>query len=373
MRLRANMTKPAETILQFGTGRFLRSFVDLFVHESNLASDRNQRIVVVQSMGVERARQLSGGPFHVAIRGVSDGCVVDTVQVVKSVQRGLSAVKEWNSVIDLSQEDSLQTIVSNTTEAGLSLDPRDNKPAGVPRSYPAKLLSLLLARFRAGLGGLAILPCELVDDNARVLRDLVLKQAELWDVEGDAIDWLREENKWCNTLVDRIVSAPPDTHLLYQTDPLLSVAEPFAFWGIELNGPSPIDHPAIQYVDDVSAFALRKVRILNGAHTALVEKSKDSFVTVREAMLDQDTRNWLESVVTEEIVPCVDDRVEDAGQFALDVFERFENPFLDHRLTDIALHQAEKIKVRLLPTYNDYYQKFGKPPALLGQLISQNL
>ena len=181
------MTKPAETILQFGTGRFLRSFVDLFVHESNLASDRDQRIVVVQSTGVERARRLSCEPFHVAIRGISHGFIVDTVQVVESVQRGLSAVEDWNSVIDLSQEGSLQIIVSNTTEAGLSLDDNDHKQAGVPRSYPAKLLSLLLARFSAGLGGLAILPCELVDDNARVLRDLVLKQADMWDVEGDAI------------------------------------------------------------------------------------------------------------------------------------------------------------------------------------------
>jgi tagaturonate reductase len=359
-------------ILQFGTGRFLRSFVDLFVHEANLTSDHVQKIVAVQSTGSERARQLDHGPFHVAIRGVSGGRVVDSIQTIESVQTGLAAEEDWDTVLEVSRDDSLQIIVSNTTEAGLSRDDQDDLE-GVPRSYPAKLLSVLLARFSAGLSGLTILPCELVDDNAKVLRDLVLEQAVAWEVAGDAFDWVRDENRWCPTLVDRIVSAPTDSHPLFEMDRLLSVAEPFAFWAIESQDPVPIDHPVIQCVDDVSAFALRKVRILNGAHTALVEKAKDDFVTVREAMAHEETRDWLESVVTDEIVPCVEDRVEGASQFARDVFERFENPFLDHRLADIALHQAEKIKVRLLPTYNDYQRLFGKPPALLGQALSPHL
>lgn len=90
-------------------------------------------------------------------------------------------------------------------------------------------------------------------------------------------------------------------------------------------------------------------------------------------MDDQDTRDWLGSVVHDEIVPCLEDRVEGASQFAADVFERFDNPFLDHRLQDIALHQEEKAKVRLLSTYADYKRQFGKPPTLLGQALENYL
>lgn len=367
------MAKPSKTVLQFGTGRFLRSFVDLFIHEANRSSETELVVIAVQSTGSERARKLSDGPFHVAIRGVSNGKIVDSVQTVEAVRRGVSADEDWDAVIQAAEDESLSIIVSNTTEAGLSLDAIDSVLMGVPSSYPAKLLAALLARYEAGGAGLTILPCELVDRNAQILRDLVVEQANIWDVDREAISWVREENRWCNTLVDRIVSAPPDDHPLYKSDPLLSVAEPFAFWAIESGDILPFTHPAIECVDDVSPFSLRKVRILNGAHTALVERAGEKFVTVREAMAHQETRDWLESLVTDEIVPCVEDRVDGASQFARDVFERFENPFLDHRLADIALHQAEKVKVRLLPTYNEYRQRFGKPPTLLGQALAQHL
>ena len=365
------MSESCDTILQFGSGRFLRSFVDLFVHESNQGVDQEQNIVVVQSTGSERARQLSRGPFNVAIRGLSDGQTIDSVTAVESVSRALSATEEWQEVTRVAQAASFRTIVSNTTEAGLALDPADTVRSGVPGSYPAKLLDVLLSRYEAEESGLTILPCELVEQNADVLRELVVNQAEIWGIGADAASWVRSENRWCNTLVDRIVSAPPDDHPLLAKDPLLSVTEPFALWAVETRDDLPIQHPAIERVDDVSRYALRKVRILNGAHTALVDRALHTFVTVREAMVDPDTRTWLTELVHDEIVPTVTDRVDDAAAFADQVFERFDNPFLDHRLADIALHHEGKIEVRLRPTYNEYCEKFGKPPRLLAKVVER--
>ena len=363
------LSESCDKILQFGSGRFLRSFVDLFVHESNQGVGPEQNIVVVQSTGSERARQLSRGPFSVSIRGLSDGQPVDSVTTVESVSRALSAAEEWQEVTEVAQAATLRTIVSNTTEAGLVLDPADTVRSGVPRSYPAKLLDVLLSRYEAGESGLVILPCELVEQNADVLRGLVVNQAETWGIGADATSWVRFENRWCNTLVDRIVSAPPDDHPLLAKDPLLSVTEPFALWAVETRDELPIQHPAIERVDDVSRYALRKVRILNGAHTALVDRALDTFETVREAMADPETRTWLAELVHDEIVPTIADRVDDAAVFADQVFERFDNPFLDHRLADIALHHKGKIEVRLRPTYTEYCKKFGKPPKLLGKVV----
>ncbi|MGL4422759.1 MAG: hypothetical protein ACRCZF_18980 [Gemmataceae bacterium] len=76
-----NATLP-ETILQFGSGRFLRAFVDLFIHEGNLAGQGIGRIVVVQSTGEGRAGGLNsqGGTYHVIIRGIEQNQTIDRVQ-----------------------------------------------------------------------------------------------------------------------------------------------------------------------------------------------------------------------------------------------------------------------------------------------------
>jgi tagaturonate reductase len=191
-------------------------------------------------------------------------------------------------------------------------------------------------------------------------------------MEDAYVNWLSSEVVWLTTLVDRIVSGRPAAHPLLEQDPLLTVAEPYAFWAIEDGGEHHrlYDHPAIQRVPDVTPFALRKVRILNGAHTALVAKALPMGIeTVREAVAHPDVRPWLERLLEEEIVPVVTDRVADAEGFAATILERFENPFLDHRLSDIALHHETKVAHRLRPTYQEYVQRFGEAPTLLAELV----
>jgi len=360
-----------KTILQFGTGRFLRAFVDLFVTEVNAGTDAFA-VVAVQSTGGDRAALLENGPFHVAIRGLEEGETVDRVERVDSVQRAVSTSEDWSSVIGVARDPSLTLVVSNTTEAGLALAVEDADQQSVPVSYPAKLLRVLLARHEADFPPVSILPCELVDRNADVLRGLVLEQAARWKIDQGAADWVADAVPWCNTLVDRIVSAPPADHPLLKEDPLLAVAEPFAFWAVAAEE-IPMDHPAIEAVPDISPYVVRKVRLLNGAHTALVERYLGTFETVRQALADEDAREWLMALVMEEILPCVEDRVEGAEAFARDVFDRFANPFLDHRLEDIGLHQAAKIKVRLMPSYHDYRERFGRSPRLLADILQPHL
>ena len=127
----------------------------------------------------------------------------------------------------------------------------------------------------------------------------------------------------------------PEGHALGDRDALLTVAEPFAFWAIEKKSGLTrfIQHPAIELVDDIAPYQLRKVRILNGAHTALVSKALPlGFKTVREAVSHPEIENWLRNLLFEEIVPTVVDRVQNAEIFAKATLERFSNPFLNHLL-----------------------------------------
>lgn len=364
-----------ETILQFGTGRFLRCFVGMFAQELNDGVNPIGRIVAVQSTGTERAEQINarGGVCRAAIRGLVDGSPVDRVVDIQSISRAIPARQQWSNLLEVAQGPALRYVVSNTTEAGLALAVEDATGSKPPESYPAKLLALLAARYETVGEGVTVLPCELVEQNANRLLDLVLEQAHIWHMNADLIDWLQDACSWHNTLVDRIVAAPRDDDPVAKGDPLFAVAEPFASWVIEGESiPALVAHPAIEFVARLEPYHLRKVRILNGAHTALVAKALPLGIeTVREAVEDERIRPWLESLLFEEIVPTIVDRAPGAESFARTALERFANPFLEHRLADIALHHDKKLETRLRPTLGEFQIAFGRKPKILGEILSE--
>jgi tagaturonate reductase len=364
-----------ETILQFGSGRFLRGFADLMIHEGNSAGQAVGRVVVVQSTGAARASGLNAnhGAYHVVVRGYQDGTVVDHIQESHSISRALHASSEWNEVLAVATSPSLHTVLSNTTEAGYTIaDEATDLDSTPPTSFPGKLLTVLEARHQAGQPGVSIIACELLEGNARILRDLVLKLATTAAKPQALLDYLATECCWQQTLVDRIVTMVSDDNPLSASDPMAVVAEPFAFWALEDHPRSlfKLEHPALTRTPDVLPYFLRKVRILNAAHTALLIRAvPQGYQLVREAMGDGALVDWLTRLLNEEIVPTLAGRVEEPERFAQQTLDRFRNPFLAHKFADIALHHASKIEVRLVSTLQEYEAKFGKTPPLLADVI----
>ena len=373
------MNELPETILQFGGGNFLRGFVDLFVEQANRAGQRVGRIVIVQSTdsGVAERLNAQQGKYHVVVRGLRDGRRVDEVEEVNSISRAIDSRTGWREVLEMARSPHLRMIVSNTTEAGFALDVRDEQRRAnrAPFAFPAKLLDVLWQRFDAGIRKrVCIAPCELIAKNGDRLKSLVLDQATRWDAPNDLIEFLTIDCCWINSLVDRIVSGKPAEHPLLASDGLLTVTEPFALWAIEdqLGNTLP-SHPAIQLVEDTAPFELRKIRILNGAHTALVARALPIGIqTVREAVNHPEVGPWLRRLLDEEIAPTIEDRVPDARGFIVSTLERFANPFLEHKLSAIALHHEKKLQTRLMPTRDEYLEKFGKSPPLLDEIINKH-
>src|SRR6516165_11929031 len=95
------MSSLPETVLQFGSGKFLRGFVDLFIDEANRQGQNVGRVVVVQTTGDSRANVLNqqNGRYHVLIRGLENGQVVDRVKPVESISRALTATQRWADVL----------------------------------------------------------------------------------------------------------------------------------------------------------------------------------------------------------------------------------------------------------------------------------
>jgi tagaturonate reductase len=371
------MNSLPETILQFGSGRFLRAFADLFIHHGNAHGQNIGRVVIVQSTGDGRAGGLNAqqGKYHVVVRGFESGEVVDRVEACESVSRALHAGTQWAEVLGLARSPQLTTILSNTTEAGFQLDDTDSPADAVPKSFPAKLLAVLKARWEANQPPPTVIPCELIEGNAKILKDLLLGMADRWNHPDAFLGWL-VRTPVLHTLVDRIVTGTPADHPLLATDPMVIVAEPFAFWALEDHPKSAfkLTHPAITRATDVTPYFLRKVRILNAAHTALLIKARPrGFAIVRDAVNDPELGAWLWRLLSEEIVPTLEGRVDQPLRFAEQTVERFKNPFLDHKFADIALHHESKMRVRLVPTRDEYAARFGKAPPLLTRVIEEGV
>jgi tagaturonate reductase len=367
-----------EAVLQFGAGRFLRAFVDRFVQNANDTGQDVGRVVVVQSTPGQRADLLNSQPdgFHVVVRGCTNGELVERTEAVCSISRALIAQHQWNDVLAVARSFDLRYLVTNATEAGYAVDPADHFDSAPPQSMPAKLTRVLLERYQSGGAPLVLLPCELIEGNANKLREIVTGVAKSWSLPADFSTWVGEKCQWLNNLVDCIVTPGPPDHPLAAQDKLLVSAEPYSLWAIQKppqGEPSLFRHAAIRFVDDLAPYYLRKVRILNGLHSAMTAKFRPAgFETVLQVVSDRAAVRWLRALLYEEIVPTICYRVGDVAEFADETFDRLRNPFLAHKLADIAMNHAAKVAVRLKPTRDEYEQIFGRAPQKLNEVLEMS-
>lgn len=335
----------SDTILQFGTSRFLQAHVDLILSEAAAAGQNVLPITVVETTGspASQARVAAfdrGAGFDVRIRGRTEGRDIDETRRVSSVTAGISARREPDRLLRAFVDEAVY-IISNTGDRGFDLPERPDPSAW--RTFPELLTHLLHARFVAGRPGLTVMPCELVSSNGAVLQDIVLGLAGAMDVPGFT-QWLRTDCLWCNALVDRIVSEP--------LDPLGAVAEPYALWAIE-DRPGfspPCAHPSLHVVGDLTPITRRKLFLLNLGHTILAQRWQNECraadETVRAIMADRDVRRWLCAFMDDEIIPAFGPEIDAARAYWQVCLDRFDNPFLDHRIADIAQNHAAKVDRR---------------------------
>jgi tagaturonate reductase len=371
-----------ERAIQFGTGGFLRGFVDYFLDAANRAGSFNGRVVAVASTSSAKNDLVNGqdGLYTLVVEGMQDGRASREFRIVSSLSRALAAATEWDEVLRLAHDPNIEVVFSNTTEVGIMLDEPD-EPDLPPRSFPGKLTMWLLERARAtnfSLDGrpLLVIPCELVEQNGDRLREIVMVLSEQWSLDDEFLKWLDSKVVWCNTLVDRIVPGSPksdkqvelEAELGYR-DALLTVCEPYRLFAIE--APERVRRlftfasadEGVILTDDVEPFRLRKVRLLNGSHSILAPVGLlCGLSTVGESVADAEVGEYVRRVMLDEILPVCD--APDAAGFASDVMQRFSNPYIAHSLADITLHATAKMRVRVVPTIVDYWRQEGKFPDL---------
>jgi tagaturonate reductase len=370
-----------EKVLQFGEGNFLRAFTDWQIDVMNKKTGWDAGVVVVQPLPQGMAGMLNeqDGLYTVYLEGIKHGEALKEHTIVECVTRVINPYESYGEYEALVRQPELRFIVSNTTEAGIAFAPEDRLEDTPQSSFPGKLTAFLYRRYQYFKGdpdkGFIIIPCELIDRNGEELKKIVLQYTKLWNLESGFSAWLENANTFCCSLVDRIVPGYPRdrgeemaAELGYE-DRLVVVGEQFHLWVIE--GPQSVKEelPAEQaglnvlVVDDMTPYRTRKVRILNGAHTALTPVAYlYGLETVKEAVEHETVGAFVDALIGEEIIPTLDLPVPELHSFAAAVMERFKNPFVRHYVMSIALNSVSKFKTRDLPTLLQYTAEQGKLP-----------
>ena len=373
-----------ERILQFGEGNFLRGFVDYFFDILNEKGLFHGKCVVVQPLEQGNGERINDqeGLYTLYLRDVEQGDPVTIKRVISVISRVINPYHDRQAFLNCARNPDLRILVSNTTEAGIAFRDTDQL-YDMQGTFPAKLTSFLWDRYNAfpeeSGKGFIILSCELIDNNGDALKKCVLQYKELWNLPDSFSAWIDNENIFCNTLVDRIITGYPaaESELMNREngyeDQVIDTGEPFAFWAIQgpdcLKRELPFEQAGlpVRIVADQSYYKKRKVRILNGAQTCVTLAAYLAGIDLeREYMDDPLFYKYIQRTIFDEIIPATDLDLSDMQAFAKQCLLRLSNPFIDHKLLDISLNSVAKWKARVFPTIQDYYIRNRSLPKLLS-------
>jgi len=364
-------------ILQFGTGNFLRAFLEPMVQDLN-ESGSNLNVCLIQSTGGNSLSNLAKQNFnyHVLVAGIENGHKVEEIRKISCVKEGISLPNEVERFFEFASNPEVRWIISNVTEAGMVWK-EENQFEKFAETFGGRLTQWLFRRFETVPEVQTfILPCELLPKNGQILKDFVLQHASTWNLPLEFIDWVSSTCRFFNTLVDRIVPGFP--HHLDLTekehDSFLVQTEPYCFWAIEGKEsdreflPFLSSKAEVILSPSIDFYSLRKIRILNGLHTFMAAKGiLEGFETVGEYVGKKKNLEELHELLENEIFPTLSAPLEILQTYANQVIDRFKNPFVSHKLADISLNSIAKFKSRLSPIFEFHLQRSSSLPPLASQ------
>ncbi|SDO33051.1 tagaturonate reductase [Halobacillus aidingensis] len=358
--------------IQFGEGNFLRAYLNWMLERMNRKQLFNGRTVAIQPTPHGRVVPKLEKQDHLyttILQGMEDGEEVQHVEVNSTIARSINPYDDWGSLLALAEQDSIEFIFSNTTEAGLAYMQEAFPENESPLSFPGKLAALMYRRFIHTKGdpqsGFTIIPCELVEENGKLLKAIVVRVAKEWSLPASFLKWVDDHNVFCDTLVDRIVPGYPGESAeewqkkLGYEDVLMAVGEPFHLFVIESELPLehklPFQKAGLQVKwAEVKPYRDLKVGLLNAPHTLLFSVGfMVGLRTVKEVMADDVVSTYVRQVLYKDLLPRLSFDDTEKSQFADSVIERFQNPFVKHKLSALGQNAVQKLKSRVFPLISE--------------------
>lgn len=382
----ANLLKLPVKVLQFGTGALLRGLPDYVIENANRKGVFNGRILVVKSTSGGDIKSFKDQDclYTLLLKGVEHGFKKEEQLICSAISEVISAGENWSRILSESHNSDLQVVISNTTEVGLQYL-EENIFENPPQSFPAKLLAFLHRRYqhfnKLHSAGLVIIPTELIPNNGQVLMDILLKLVDHNKLGDEFRGWVTNANKFCNSLVDRIVTGMPSAEdqvafelkAGYQ-DRLMTVSEPYLLWAIEgddhVQQTLSFTKPNIGafVVPDINVYRELKLRLLNGSHTLSCALAfLAGFDTVGSAVDNEGFLSYFEKL-TGEIALAIPYPINSQAttDFAKEVLDRFRNPFIRHLWLSISQQYTVKLKMRVVPMILAYYARYNEPPLCMA-------
>lgn len=385
-RLPARVSRPSYDrtsqqpgVVHFGIGTFHRAHQAVVFDDAMHAGERDWAITGVSLRSASVADQMNpqGGLYTLATRS---GETTD-YRLVGSVRRVLVAAEDRPAVAAALASPVAQIATFTVTEKGYCRAPDGS--LDLELAHPGSIHGLLrdgLARRRsAGLPGLTLLSCDNLAHNGAQLERLFL--AYLDNHDPALADWVRSTCTFPSSMVDRIVPATTEADLkaaeavIGLRDEAHVGTEPFRQWVIEdrFAGPRPqFEDYGVEIVANVAPYEMAKLRMLNGAHSLLAYVGlAHGHEFVHQAVNDPAIRALAERLMREEASPSIDAAPgQDLPRYASSLLERFANPLLNHRLSQIAMDGSQKLPQRWLETLACNLNAKRDCPAILTGLAA---
>lgn len=364
-------------IVHFGIGAFTRAHLGWY---TDLAMERDGGDwmiagVSLRSPAVGAQLNPQGGLYTLGVHS-SDAT---RLRVIGSLAEVVVAPDRPDRVIALLAAPTTQIVSFTVTEKGYCRAPegRLDRALAHEGSIYAYLRQGLARRRAGGHGGVTLLSCDNLADNGGQLRRLLLEYLVAYDPV--LADWVAQNCTFPNSMVDRIVPAPTEADrctieaALGCRDEGAVMTEPFSQWVIEdaFAGRRPAwDRVGAQIVADVTPYETAKLRMLNGAHSALAYCGlRQGYAFVHEAIHDEKLRTLIQRLMLREAAPSIAAAPgQNLAAYADDLIARFCNPALGHRLIQIAMDGSQKIPQRWLATLAANQRAGRRCPAILGAI-----
>jgi len=352
-------------IVHLGLGAFHRAHQAWYTARADDADEWGIAAFTGRSPEAASALDPQDGLYTLVVRD-TDGDRLETVTSIVEARDG----GDVERLCELFARAEVAVVTTTVTERGYrlawdgSLDPHDThllrdleslRAHGVPSTLLGRLVAGLRARRDAGAGPIAVVPCDNVPGNGAFLATGVLQAAAI--VDDSLREWIARSVSFVSTSVDRITPRAEPSEVsgalagLPWHDAAPVVTEPYSDW--VLSGRFPAGRPrwesaGARFVDDIEPWERRKLWMLNGAHTLLaLAGSRRGLRTVAEAMDDQELAAMTASL-WEEAARHLPPELE-AGDYADRLLQRFRNPRIEHRLSQIAQDSDDKLRLRIVP------------------------
>ena len=363
-------------IVHLGLGAFARAHLAA-VNEAALhaGADRGWGIcgVSLRQTDTRDALAPQDGLYTLALRSANAaGQPEQQAAVIGCLLETLVAPEDPQAVLDRIANADTRIVSVTVTEKGYCHDPatgqlnlrhpdivHDLAQPAAPRSTIGFLVWGLQRRRAAGLGPITLLSLDNLPSNGHLLRGMVLAFAG--QVDGGLAAWIASSCAFPCSMVDRIVPRTTDEDrnrveaAIGLRDAWPVLAEPYLEWVIEdqfAAGRPDWTVGGARFVDQAAPFETLKLRMVNGAHSALAYLSvMAGWSTVDQAVSQPALRRYLAELMRDEIVPTLPALPGlDLAQYQARLLQRYANPALKHQTRQIAMDGSQKMPQRLLDT-----------------------